>query len=599
MKPPSIQRLLIACIPWLLTIGLCHAQSGNSELTGRVVEQQEQLRNTGGSGAVRDDTQNGKNADAESAAGLSTAEILPSLNGVRLVGDPKQISATVPVQFDTPKVVAVDGFSKVPSPPPSVLDSVQDFLGRPVSLASLEEMTQALIESYRNTDYPLVDIYLPPQNVSNGVVQLVVLEATLGELAVEGTRNSDPEFLKRQMRIAPGERINRIEVEENLSYLNENPFRRVDLIYRRGSAEATSDILLTTEDMKPIQVSAQWGNTGTILTGENEYSLGATWGMIGGTEQLLSYNFTTDESFQNLQAHSLFYQLPLENRDVIQLIGAYVTSEGALDLLNVPLGVTGENTQLTAEYFHRLPAPMRRANHKLFLATDYKTTNNNLIFGGSDLLQQEAMLLHFRTGYEFTLRDDHGYTTIETSAVASPGNLSSNNTDEAFGALREGAESDYWYALANLERVQQLPAEFLLRIETRLQYSDQPLLSTEQLLAGGYRTLRGLSENAVRGDRGIQGQVELLTPEFPILPGFGDRLRFLAFVDGANLTQLNASVNGSGDQNVGVVTGGAGFSYRIGTNVSARLSYGHILHEYGLDDEVDEGRFHFGISVSY
>ncbi|MEZ5434431.1 MAG: hypothetical protein R3F31_25355 [Verrucomicrobiales bacterium] len=96
----------------------------------------------------------------------------------------------------------------------------------------------------------------------------MVREAVLGEVRTEGVRHASPEYLKKQIRIAAGERINRKVVEADLDWLNENPARRVDLIYARGEADGTSDIILKTDEQKPVNFYTGFANTGLDLTGE-------------------------------------------------------------------------------------------------------------------------------------------------------------------------------------------------------------------------------------------------------------------------------------------------------------------------------------------
>jgi len=60
-----------------------------------------------------------------------------------------------------------------------------------------------------------------------------------------------------------------------------------------------------------------------------------------------------------------------------------------------------------------------------------------------------------------------------------------------FSALREDSSAQYGYAKATVERYAELPADFGLVFSANGQYTETRLISTEQLLAGGYRNVRG------------------------------------------------------------------------------------------------------------
>jgi len=229
------------------------------------------------------------------------------------------------------------------------------YIGKDVTLARLQEMTTAIIKAYRASDYPLVDVYLPEQDITKGKIQIVIREAVLGQIKVDGATNSNPRYLIRQIRLKPGDRINSRGLEADVEWLNESPGRNVDLIYERGQTDGTSDLVLKTEDLRPIQAYVGYGNTGINQTGQTEWAGGSIWNNILGTEQSASYGFSGDDDLDNLNVHSLIYQSLLPWRHALELFGAYViSSSNPLDEA-FPLTVDGESIQGTGNY--RIPLP--------------------------------------------------------------------------------------------------------------------------------------------------------------------------------------------------------------------------------------------------
>lgn len=93
-------------------------------------------------------------------------------------------------------------FENFPRPVGLVL---QSYMGRPVSLASLDQMVKDVIVAYREGDRPVVDVLIPEQDITSGVVQLVVIESELARVRVEGVDADTEEFIRSQMRLKKGE----------------------------------------------------------------------------------------------------------------------------------------------------------------------------------------------------------------------------------------------------------------------------------------------------------------------------------------------------------------------------------------------------------
>ena len=504
------------------------------------------------------------------------------------------------------KSPAIDGPEKVRAGegvflPAGLAESLETaYIGQEVTLARLQELTTGIIKAYRASDYPLVDVYLPEQDITHGKIQLIVREAVLGQVVVEGATNSKPDKLIRQIRIAPGERINSRKLEADVEWLNEIPGRRIDLIYERGQADGTSDLVLKTDDLRPIQAYAGYANTGINQTGQTEWAGGLIWNNILGSEHSASYGFSGDADLNNLNAHSLFYQVPLPWRHTIEVFGAYVLSSSNPEDPTFPLTVDGKSLQATGNY--RIPLPRIRPswrNHWT-IGTDYKSTNTDVLFGGNSFADATAVVFQLRTGYDITIPDDWGTTAFQVNAIISPGGAVHGNDDQSFSSLREDSTADYFYTSATLERFVKLPKDFGLLFRAEGQYTEARLISTEQLLGGGYRTVRGFDENLARGDSGAITTIQFMLPPLHVAPaqmGLGeDSLVFFAFQDSAFLYNNDSSF---AEADPSLHSLGLGMDYRLAGRLSMRASYGWNVDDAGLGENVENGKFHFGVTMRY
>jgi len=548
-------------------------------------------------GADRDDENAGRMTLPEEEEEDSAADSTPlgvNVSALRLISHQSKTSPSPGPGSDR---IEFDPDLNVPA---GLEETLQTYLNEPISMALLSRLGKDIVSSWRESDYPLVDVYYPEQNITQGRLQIVVREAVLGEKRVEGARFSREELLLDQIPVETGDRVNRQVVQAGLDWLNENPVRQVNVIYDCGSTDGTSDLVIDVTETKQLTAYAGFANTGVDQTGENEWTFGFQFANPLKTEQSIGYQYTSDLDWDSLSAHSVFYEAFLPWRHSLRVIGAQVASTAENPIL---LGVEGESRQFTAEYRVPLPRPgwNRKWRHAWTTAFDYKTTNTDLFFGGVTVFASEIAIAQFRTEYEAHFPDRTGVSTFTAGLVASPGELVDNNDDANFAGARFGSEADYFYAFAEAEKLVRLPGDNTLRIATRGQASSDRLASTEQLLAGGYSTVRGYDESLVRGDSGWITNLELISREFAVCRHLGleceDQWNAFLFYD-VGLLSLSDPLPGETDFSLQSV--GLGLRTRFGDRGFARASYGWAVSDHGIAPIlVDHGKLHFAVTLTY
>jgi len=540
-----------------------------------------------------------ENRESETAEAAPDATPLGvDVTAIRLIAnqdktDPSPSPGSEPVEID-PGVLA----------PSDLTTILQSFIGKPVSMALLADLAKAVIEAWRDEDYPIVDVYFPEQNITGGRIQIVVREALLGQVRINDVIHSVPAYLERNIRLAPGDRIARRTLEADLDWLNRNPIRQSNLIYERGEADGTSDVVIDTIEEDPFTTYVGFANTGVPLTGENEWSAGFNWLNPFGSEQSVGYQYGADLEFESLESHTTLYRAFLPWRHELRFLGAAVFSDVAADpLAPAAIGIGGENLQATLDYVIPLPRPrgFRGLRQEFLAGIDWKSTNTDLIFGGFNAIASSAEVFQFRNAYEAAWRDKLGYNLFTLASVWSPGNVLNNNDDASFQDLRDGATANYWYGYAEIERGFNLPEDYRLVLRGQGHITDDRLLSTEQLLAGGYLTVRGFDENLVRGDSGGIVNVELISPAFSLLSRCGiegkDDWNAFLFYDGAFLDISDPLI---GEASPGLQSAGLGFTCQIGETAYLRAAYGWALDASGLEEpDIPGGRMHFGMTINY
>lgn len=421
---------------------------------------------------------------------------------------------------------------------------VQERLGRPLSMSDLQQIGRQIVLAYRASNRPLVDVAVPEQDVSNGVVQLVVTEFKVGKIQVEGNKRTSDETVRRAIKQVPGEPLDQRKLIAGLNYLGANPFRRVDAVYRRADQPQTTDLVLKVTESRPFRVTASWDNSGTLTTNRQRIGAGVTWGdVLGGDGQLtlqlsgspdvVSPGVGSSPGFQAITG-SLIQPLSAQNSLI-----TFATYQRAAPSLGPDLGQIGENLQFTVRLAHSFTSG-KDLNAAVTFGYDFKQSNNNLLFGGTSISSQKTDIHQFTADLSFGLPAAGGYFSSSVMAVASPGGIGSRNTAEAFRptATRAGTPfADARYAYLRLSAQHTLPlgkSGFELRSRVNAQASSGNLLPSEQLSAAGPGILRGYEPNAALGSRGLVLSGEVWTKPFSIVARNGalaDQARLGLFID--------------------------------------------------------------------
>lgn len=536
---------------------------------------------------------------ASSAATLDATPLSSNIRGIRVVRTTRDVSTS-----------AVSGLSGLVSEgvdlPPRVSAVFEAQIGRSLTLGQLNQLVRDAVLAYRKSDLPVVDVLVPEQEITTGVLQLVIIEGRLGDVIVEGGNRAESRALASQIRTNRGEIIRESNLTEDLAWINKHPTRQVDLIFTPGSGYGETDVILRSQTYRELSAYIAYENSGTDALGDSRGIFGASWTgpAFLGLDSILSYQFTTnfDDRDSSLTGHSGVFASYLPWRHQITLLGAYVESSSSLDQGGgVFLNSVAENKQLSGRYGIPLPQ-MGAISHELEIGMDFKSAlvDNNL--GGVPLVSSITEVVQYSLGYNMIAADDTGVWRFDSEIVSSPGDNTDYNNTVLFNTQRAGATATYTYGRISLERDQQLWNDWSMFARVQGQLSNGNLLSSETLGAGGYDSVRGFEQRIQSGDNGIVGTVELRTPTFypstfAGVNGVRDGAIGLIFWDAAKLSNVDPTVPGV-EEEFALGSVGSGFRYQIEDDFTLRVDYGFQVTEDGFTD-VDHGRWHVGATATF
>lgn len=474
--------------------------------------------------------------------------------------------------------------SRVPTlADPKVQAEIRKYLGLPVSEILLGSLRAAVMKYYGSIDRPFVTVTVPKQDVTDGVVQIIVVEGKLGKVSVEGDKWFSAEQYQSALRLAPGQPINNAELSADSDWLNQNQYRHVVIVAQPGAEFGTTDLVVRAQDRIPLSVNAGFDDTGTKANSLYRDSVGFDWGNAFWRGDDLNYQLVMAPEPRTLTQQSIAYTFGLPWHDSISLSGSYATTHSIASGITSTAGVTGT----ASPRYNMLLPNLWGVTQTLSLGYDFKSTNNNILFGGISVFPSTSEIDQFVGVYSGQRADPRGSTAVTATLVGSPGGLSPLNNNVAFSAQQAGATANYLYGRLSIDRLTNLPYGFDWSARVTAQLSDANLLPSEQLILGGYQSVRGFVEQGQTRDEGFTWQNELRVPRIATglarllhLDPDGDALVPFWFFDiggGRNHSQEP----GAPTSWVTLASTGPGVTFTVSRNLNFRFTWGVPLIRVG------------------
>lgn len=469
------------------------------------------------------------------------------------------------------------------------------FLGKKVTPSSLQKLKNTIIDHYKCNFYPLIVVTTPSeQDVTTGVLRILILQGKLGKLQACGAKYFSNEKIACQIRTKPGQVIDFYCMMQDLNWINRNSFLDTDIIYSPGDELGYTDITLQTCDRKPIRVYGGYENTGNIVAGNSRYYAGVDFGNIFNLDHELRYLVVMSPNTSKWFAHTGTYTAPLRWRHVAELYGSYTR---ALPNEGEDIDLKGNGWQVAGRYI--VPINFYSFESEAFLGYKFQRTNNFLAFASNEVFNEYFDISQFILGYEIKKSYFCGQTAFGVKLFMSPGGMTAFNKTKIFEVQRPGAQANYVYGVAFFDQFLQFYDGYSWVLNTKFQYSSTKLLPIEEFSLGGFYTIRGYDENEVIGDNGILIKNEVRTPLWCFIKKQKASLQALAFIDFGVIADADQNII---SQNSTVLASiGPGVRFQVYDNIQARVDYGLKLKQIHrlVDDSDSVGRFHVSATLAF
>jgi len=472
-------------------------------------------------------------------------------------------------------------------------EAVYPFMGEHKTIEDVEQARTALEKAYHASGYLTVFVNIPEQKVQSGEVRLQVAEGKVERLKVSGSRYYSLGAIKTgAAELEEGKVPNFNAVQKELGDLNRRQGRRVTPVLRAGRIPGTIEAELKVDDKLPLHASVEVNDRYSRDTSHTRVSAALRYDNLWQRGHSLNLNvLLAPEALEESQVFLATYVAPLASGN---MLAAYAVASDT-DVTTVGgINSIGKGTILGLRYVVPL-RPLPGLFHSLSLGVDYKDYEDSVLLGTSQDANLPITYLPFTLGYDISLSGPNRQAQLGLSTVFSLRNVVSDSAE--FAAKRTGAKDNFAYFKADLRLRQTFANGFSLAENASLQLTDSPLISNEQMAAGGADSVRGYPESAALGDRGWRVGLELRSPSLsgawaPQL----NELFMLGFAEAARLDYLEASA--LQQKRFDLASVGLGLRFRAVKNVSGALDYAWPLEDAG-GVEAGEGRIHFRLGMEW
>lgn len=487
----------------------------------------------------------------------------------------------------------------------------------------IQKALEALERAYRAVGYSTVQVYVPEQELTSGVVRIQVTEGVIGKVLISGNKYFDNANIRASLpELKEGKAPNLRKMSEAIQLANESPAKQVGVTLGVGEEEGKVDAKVKVTEQDPRRIFVTADSTGTAASGISRVGVAYQNANLFRLDHTLTLAYTGSADAPagvKVDIFSLGYRVPFYRLgDSMDLIygNSGVNTPSSSPTLGGALGIVGKGEVFGLRWNHFF-ARRGEYSSKLIFGLDYKYINSrcttagtpsgidpptpaiaacvpyttrplSLTYSGQRLSPGQSF--DYNIGIARNLPMGSSYTNVDGStdhySYLTSGNRSSRDD---FSILRFGGS--YLRAFRS---------DWQVRVAGTAQYAGAPLVAAEQLGLAGSTAVRGFNERAASADSGYVVNTELYTPEFVKANSVPGSLRALVFVDFAHGYNHNSPAASLTPTNVGVASAGAGLRYSLGKDFSLRFDLARVL-DAGPAGTKESGdwRGHLNVMVAF
>lgn len=423
---------------------------------------------------------------------------------------------TVPPSDVTVKVKAVNILGSTVFSPEELQAAVQDFIDREIAFSELLGLRTAVTKLYTDNGYATSGAFLPPQDLTTGVVTIQVVEGTLERIDIEGLERLQEGYVRSRVDRAAKPPLNTERLEQSLQLLQLNPLlETVQAELSAGTAPGLSVLTLNIQEAQAFNVGVLGENTDSPTVGENSVTLYGIHRNLTGLGDRASFSVRDTRGFTQL---SFGYEVPINPSDGTLSVRYAQSRNKVIEDPFAVLDIRSESYTLSFGFRQpiiRTPETEFTVGVSFDLRESQTFVANDRPFSFSlGPINGKSRLSVLRLTQEWVNRSEQ-----RVLAARSQLNWGLNLFDPTISDSGVDADFVTWNGQFQWVEAFSQDSIFVARIGGQVAFDS--LLSLEQFSIGGLDTVRGYRRNQRVGDSGFLASLEM---RFTILRdpgGFG------------------------------------------------------------------------------
>lgn len=472
----------------------------------------------------------------------------------------------------------------------------------------IQKALEALDQAYRKQGYSTVQVYVPEQELTGGVVRLQVTESVIARVIVSGNSYfSTDNVLAGLPALKVGTVPNLRSVSQNIQLSNENPAKQVEVTLGVSEEEGKVDAKVQVTEENPQRFFMTADNTGIAATGRLRTGIAYQNGNMFNRDHTMTLAYTTSPDSPGAVKVDIFsvgYRIPLygigDSMDIIYGKSS-VNTPSTSPTLGGALGIVGKGDVFGLRLNHYF-ARRGEYSSKLIFGFDYKYINSRCDSGGV-VTSIDPPTPPIASCVPFTSRP---LSITYTGQKVSPGQAfdytvglarnwafgseytNTNGSTDRFSYLTSGnrqTKDAFSVVRVGGSFLKAFESDWQFRIAVGGQMAGNPLISPEQFGLAGSNAVRGFAERAVASDSGYLANIEAYSPELAKDVGLPGSLRALAFYDFGRGFNSNAA-GSTVPEKVGISSVGFGFRYVASKDFTLRADFVAVVDAGPLGTQV-------------
>jgi hemolysin activation/secretion protein len=467
------------------------------------------------------------------------------------------------------------------------------YLGRPVSIADLEEIRRQLTLLYIKSGYINSGFTIPDQNIVSGQIVFRAVEGRVTDIDITGADHFDPEYFRARLERGLTTPFNVADLERQQQILLQDPLlQRLNIELLPGLVPGEARARASLLESRPYSLILQIANNQSPTVGEVRGQMLGTAANLLGFGDVLSAQYGRS---QGINDGAIAYSLPLTSSDTRLNLRYDINRTVVVTPAVSSLRITSRYNSLAVG----LSQPV------------YRTPEQTLTIGGN-LERRDAQSFLLDLPFAFTPGSDNGRTNVTVLRLYQ--DFLDRDAEHAF-ALRStvsvglpalGATvtstpptGRFTAWLLQGQYVRRIYEDWEAVLRSNLQLSNHPLFPIEQFALGGIDTVRGYRQFLTVTDDAFFASGEVRIPVTTWrLPFFADSeqagtIQIVPFYDfgrGWNVsrpTPYPADISGAG----------VGLRWLVGSGISAEVYYARPLRHVSAGTSLEERGIYFRLTA--